>query len=139
MRATHNVVGARRSRDCHVLILAPLLGSLLSGPIMAESGPAKPNIVIILTDDLGYGDVGFHGCQDIPTPNLDRLAAEGVRCTNGYVSHPFCNPTRAGLITGRYQQRFGHENNPRFDPKDDIAGLPTRSTPWPKCWLGPAT
>ncbi len=61
---------------------------------------------------MGYADVGFHGCKDIPTPNLDALAASGVRFTSGYVSGPYCSPTRAGLLTGRYQQRFGHEFNP---------------------------
>ena len=61
---------------------------------------------------MGYADVGFHGCKDIPTPNLDALAEAGVRFTNGYVSGPYCTPTRAGLLTGRYQTRFGHEFNP---------------------------
>jgi len=84
----------------------------------------KPNIVVILADDLGYADVGFNGCKDIPTPNIDSLAKHGVRCSNGYVSHPFCSPTRAGLMTGRYQQRFGHENNPTFLPEDTKVGLP---------------
>jgi arylsulfatase A-like enzyme len=65
-----------------------------------------------LADDLGYADVGFHGCRDIPTPNIDALARGGVRCSNGYVSAPYCSPTRAGLLTGRYQQKFGHEFNP---------------------------
>lgn len=73
---------------------------------------AKPNILFIVGDDMGYADVGFHGCQDIPTPHLDALAASGVRFTNGYVSGPYCSPTRAGLMTGRYQERFGHEFNP---------------------------
>ena len=73
---------------------------------------AKPNIIIILADDMGYADVGFQGCRDIPTPHVDSLARNGVRCTNGYVSGPYCSPTRAGLLTGRYQQRFGHEFNP---------------------------
>lgn len=73
---------------------------------------AKPNILLIVGDDMGYGDVGFHGCKDIPTPNLDSLAVGGVRFTNGYVTGPYCSPTRAGLMTGRYQQRFGHEFNP---------------------------
>jgi arylsulfatase A-like enzyme len=72
----------------------------------------KPNIVFILGDDMGYADVGYHGCKDIPTPHLDQLAAGGVRFTNGYVSGPYCSPTRAGLLTGRYQTRFGHEFNP---------------------------
>jgi len=88
----------------------------------------RPNIVIILADDLGYADVGFQGCKDIPTPHLDALAKRGVRCSSGYVSHPFCSPTRAGLMTGRYQQRFGHENNPAWLPEDTKVGLPLSET-----------
>ena len=84
---------------------------------------AKPNIVIILADDLGYADLGFQGCHDIPTPHIDSLAQDGVRCANGYVSGPYCSPTRAGLLTGRYQQRFGHEFNPGPD-RDANFGLP---------------
>ncbi|MBN1422570.1 MAG: sulfatase [Planctomycetes bacterium] len=78
-----------------------------------EAPRRKPNIVVIVSDDQGYADVGVHGCRDIPTPNLDALARAGVRCTDGHVSCPVCSPTRAGLMTGRYQQRFGHEFNPR--------------------------
>lgn len=84
----------------------------------------KPNVLLIVADDLGYNDVGFQGSKEIPTPNLDALAAQSVRCTNGYVSHPFCSPTRAGLLTGRYQHRFGHENNPMWLPEDTKQGLP---------------
>jgi arylsulfatase A-like enzyme len=84
----------------------------------------RPNILVIVSDDHGYADVGFNGGKAVPTPHLDALAASGVRCTNGYVSHPFCSPTRAGLLTGRYQQRFGHENNPAHDPKNPALGLP---------------
>lgn len=72
----------------------------------------RPNILVIVGDDMGYADVGFHGCKDIPTPHLDALAASGVRFTNGYVTGPYCSPTRAGLLTGRQQTRFGHEFNP---------------------------
>jgi arylsulfatase A-like enzyme len=92
----------------------------------------RPNVLLILADDLGYADVGFNGCKDIPTPNLDRLATAGLRCTNGYVSHPFCSPTRAGLMTGRYQQRFGHENNPAWLPESTVAGLPLSQTTLPQ-------
>lgn len=73
---------------------------------------ARPNFLIILADDLGYGDLGVQGAKDVKTPHIDRLAQAGVRCTSGYVSGPYCSPTRAGLMTGRYQQRFGHEFNP---------------------------
>ncbi len=89
-----------------------------------QNEPAKPNVVIILTDDQGYADVGFNGCEDIPTPNLDRIAANGVVFTNGYVTHAVCGPSRAGLITGRYQDRFGFGRNPLFTPNDPSEGLP---------------
>jgi arylsulfatase A-like enzyme len=85
--------------------------------------PRKPDILVIVADDLGYADLGIHGCKDLPTPNLDALAARGVRCTDGYVSAPYCSPSRAGFLTGRYQTRFGHEFNPHEgDPKK--LGLP---------------
>lgn len=103
----------------HFIILLSLL--TLSLPTLAAG---KPNVLLILADDLGFADVGFNGCKDIPTPNLDSLAKSGVRCTQGYVSHPFCSPTRAGIMTGRYQQRFGHENNPFYDPASTREGLP---------------
>jgi arylsulfatase A-like enzyme len=87
--------------------------------------PARPNIVFIVADDLGYGDLGIHGCNDIPTPALDALMRDGVRCTNGYVSGPYCSPTRAGLMTGRYQTRYGHEFNPAGrGPAGRTHGLP---------------
>src|SRR5437762_11047726 len=84
--------------------------ALVSPSALAQSG--QPNIIVILADDLGYGDLGFNGCPDYPTPNIDSLTINGVRCSNAYVTHPFCSPSRAGLLTGRYQQRFGHENQP---------------------------
>ncbi len=84
----------------------------------------KPNVIIILTDDQGYGDVSFNGCKDIPTPNIDRIAANGVVFTNGYVSYAVCAPSRAGLITGRYQDRFGYSRNPLYRPFDETIGLP---------------
>ena len=69
----------------------------------------RPNIVLIITDDVGYGDLGSYGAPDVKTPNLDRLARSGVRLTDFYANGATCTPTRAGLITGRYQQRFGLE------------------------------
>ncbi len=83
-----------------------------AAPTIAAENKDRPNFVIIVADDLGYADLGVQGCKDIPTPNIDSMAAAGVRFTNGYVSCPVCSPTRAGLQTGRYQQRFGHELNP---------------------------
>ena len=80
--------------------------------IVAAEKNVRPNIVFIVADDLGYGELGCYGGKDIPTPNLDRLASVGVTFTNGYVTAPFCATSRAALLTGRYQTRFGFEFNP---------------------------
>ncbi len=72
---------------------------------------ARPNIIVILCDDLGYADVGFNGSKDIITPHLDQLATNGMVCSAGYVPHPFCGPSRAGLMTGRYPHTFGSQFN----------------------------
>lgn len=96
-------------------------------------GVRKPNIVLIVADDLGYGELGAYGGTEIPTPNIDSLADNGVRFTQGYVSCPVCSPTRAGLMTGRYQQRFGHEFNP--GPPEEAEpdfGLPRSETILPE-------
>ena len=98
-----------------------LLCSLLPTFSMADE---RPNILLILADDLGYGDVGFTGAKDIYTPNLDALAKNGVICKNGYVTHTYCGPSRAGLVTGRYQARFGMEINATNSPYDMYMGLP---------------
>jgi len=83
----------------------------ISASLAAQAPRRKPNIVVILADDLGYGELGFQGNSDFATPHLDSIANNGVRFTQGYVSAPFCCPSRAGLMTGRYQTRFGHELN----------------------------
>lgn len=98
-------------KSCLNLILMLLLAA---GAAPAE----RPNFLVILADDLGYADVGFNGSSEIETPVLDKLADHGVIFSNGYVTHPYCGPSRAGLITGRYQARFGMEinlTNARFD------------------------
>ena len=86
----------------------------------------RSNIVVLLADDLGYGELGCYGGTEIPTPHIDSLAREGVRFTSGYVTAPVCAPSRAGLLTGRYQQRFGFDQNAigaaNADPN---VGLPT--------------
>lgn len=84
---------------------------LLIADLRAEE--PRPNILVILADDLGWGELGCQGfTKEIPTPHIDSLASGGVRFTSGYVSGPYCSPTRAGLMTGRYQQRSCHEFNP---------------------------
>jgi arylsulfatase A-like enzyme len=100
-----------------------VLACSLASPSPAQqttARPAKvrrPNILLIVADDLGYGELGCQGHHDVPTPHIDSIARNGVRFTSGYVSCPVCSPTRAGLMTGRYQERFGHE----FNPLDDAA------------------
>src|SRR5687767_12961626 len=88
------------------------LAVLLLGIVSLATAADRPNILVIVADDLGYADLGIQGGQDVPTPHLDALAKSGVRCTSGYVSAPYCSPSRAGFLTGRYQTRFGHEFNP---------------------------
>jgi arylsulfatase A-like enzyme len=108
---------------CYLALCVSLLFHMAAYGWAAEA--RKPNILLIVGDDMGYGDIGVHGSKDIPTPNIDSLARNGVRCSSGYVSGPYCSPTRAALMSGRYQQRFGHEFNP--GPADQVQkdfGLP---------------
>lgn len=98
-------------------------------PALAQD--KKPNFIIILADDLGFADLSLNGSTQIPTPNIDRLAENGVNFTNGYVSGPVCSPSRAGMLTGRNQVTFGHDNNlggvqPGFD--EEYNGLPLTET-----------
>ncbi len=88
---------------------------LLFSLITVTGQTNKPNIIILLVDDAGYADFGFAGSKDLKTPNLDRLAANGVVFTDAHVSASVCGPSRAGIMTGRYQQRFGFECNPPRD------------------------
>lgn len=100
----------------------PLL--LLSG-VLLSAAERPPNILFIVADDLGYGELGAYGGKEIPTPHLDRLAAEGTRFTQGYVTASYCAPSRAALMTGRYQTRFGYESNPTgAQNADPRIGLP---------------
>src|SRR5688572_12834742 len=103
-----------------------------AAPHAQPAAPAKPNIVLIITDDVGYGDLGSYGAPDIKTPNIDSLAKAGTRFTQFYANGSTCTPTRAGLISGRYQQRaslerpLSHATTP-----DGKLGLPStgRSLP----------
>ncbi|MES2983082.1 MAG: sulfatase-like hydrolase/transferase [Verrucomicrobiota bacterium] len=107
-------------------IATAVIGTLLGAGHLFAATPAKPNVLYIVADDLGYGDLGVHGCKDIPTPNLDALAGEGVQFVNGYVTGTVCSPTRCALLTGRYQQRDGVGDWVR--PGTDVgmtAGVPT--------------
>ncbi|MEM9588019.1 MAG: sulfatase [Planctomycetota bacterium] len=109
-----------------VSLTAVLLGMIVphNAAICAAD---QPNIVILLADDLGYGELGCQGNDQIPTPHIDSIAAGGVRFTQGYVTGPNCSPSRAGLLTGKIPTRFGYEFNPIGPRNEDPAiGLPPK-------------
>ena len=115
----------RKALACLSILVAPLLTAGITAEQRSSNrgdatGSRKPNVVVILGDDLGYCDVSMYGCKEIPTPNIDSIGKNGIKFTNGYVTAPVCSPSRAGLMTGRYQQRFGFEFN--------AGPLPRRST-----------
>jgi len=97
----------------------PLISLFIALSVSAD----RPNIIVFMADDMGYADAGFSGATDIQTPNLDALADSGVVFKNGYVTHPFCAPSRAGFLAGRYQHRFGFEHNPPYDPSNPVSGI----------------
>ena len=101
-----------------------LLAALILGATSQAHAQRPPNVVLVMMDDLGYGDLGSYGASDIRTPNIDRLAREGVRLTDAYANGPVCTPTRAGLISGRYAQRAGLEWFLTIAPADRERGLP---------------
>src|SRR5882762_10165190 len=116
-----------------LLIIALFVTSALSSGAAQPNarGRTKPNVVLILMDDLGYGDIGSYGVKDARTPNLDRLAREGLRLTDAYANASNCSPTRAGLITGQYQQRYGIEWPLGAVAGDSARGLPATGASLP--------
>ncbi len=111
VRGVKNVRGGmKHSVFIQLAELATL--TAFASSVWAEPLERKPNILIILADDLGFGDVGFNGSVETPTPYIDSLAKNGIVCRNGYVSCSVCAPSRAGLLSGRYQNRLGFEDNP---------------------------
>lgn len=91
-------------------------GLLIPGAMVhaADAPKPKPNLLIILADDLGFADLGCQDSPDVKTPHIDSIAVNGVRCTAGYFTAPQCSPSHAGLLSGRYQKHFGHKGNPKF-------------------------
>jgi len=106
-------------------LFAPFAGSLHLGMASAAQAERKPNIIVILADDLGYADISAYGIKRINTPNIDRIGAEGIKFTDAYATAPVCGPSRAGLQTGRYPQRTGFEfnNGPARRDLDQGLGL----------------
>jgi arylsulfatase A-like enzyme len=106
-------------------VLALTMLAVVGRPVTAAE-PAHPNVVLILTDDQGYGDVGCYGATDVRTPNIDGLAREGLRFTNFYVSQPVCTASRASLLTGCYANRVGltgalnHTSNVGINPRETL-------------------
>lgn len=94
-----------------------------SSTVARAATEGRPNVLVLFTDDVNYGGFGFGGAKFGPTPNVDMLAADGVVFSNAYVTAPVCSPSRAGLVTGRYPSRFGHEFN--GGQKTEKDGLPT--------------
>ena len=126
----------RRSTSCNArIVLLACLSVAFCNVLSANQATddKRPNIVVIVADDLGYGETGMMGNRQIPTPHIDALANNGVRCLEGYVTSSYCSPSRAGLMTGRYQSRFGYDINPTG--KRNLlpgAGLPTSETTFVK-------
>lgn len=108
-----------------------ILAALILGASSQAQAQRQPNVVLVMMDDLGYGDLGSYGAPDVRTPNIDRLAREGVRLTDAYANGPVCTPTRAALISGRYQQRAGLEDVLTTSPADRELGLPALATSLP--------
>lgn len=102
-----------RPRAMAALLVAMAAAATLMAAVenQAVAADSKPNFVIFYSDDQGWGETGCYGNKEIPTPHIDSLAKNGVRFTQGYVAATYCSPSRAGLMTGRYPTRFGHENN----------------------------
>jgi len=99
----------RASAPLREVFLLPLIAALALCGTLTAADTARPNIVFVLVDDMGYADLGCMGARDIRTPNIDRLASEGLKFTNFYANAPVCTPTRTAFITGRWQQRVGLE------------------------------
>ncbi|MFG0287097.1 MAG: sulfatase [Rhodopirellula sp. JB044] len=95
----------------HILVMTYIVFCLAAITPTKTAAESRPRVIVILADDMGYADLGVTGCTEIRTPNIDQLSTDGVRFTAAYATASVCCPSRAGLLTGRYQQRFGHEFN----------------------------
>jgi arylsulfatase A-like enzyme len=118
----------------YTILVATFIGTVAQSAVVRGQGAsqqraAKPNVVLVMMDDLGYGDVGSYGAPDARTLNIDRLARQGVRLTDAYANGAVCTPTRAALMSGRYQQRFGLERV--LIESDSNIGLPASGSTLP--------
>ena len=120
-------------KQCRIILfLMGLFATVLGLSMTSEAAPnsaKRPNVIVLFADDLGYGELSCQGNKEIPTPHIDSIAANGVRFTDGYVSAPVCSPSRAGLMSGRYQARFGyHTNVMPHTAKGSNLGIPASET-----------
>ena len=124
MYITEHILCMNKSKNCILCCITIVLTFTFSISAAVES-TRMPNLIILLADDLGYGELGCQGNKEIPTPHIDGIAKRGVRFTQGYVTAPNCSPSRAGLLTGKYGTRFGHEFNPTGAKNEEPGfGLP---------------
>jgi len=116
-----------RSRFVGLILVLLLFGLLITSACsrLGETETGPPNFIILFADDLGYGDLGVYGHPTIHTPNLDRMAGEGMRFTQFYSAAPVCTPSRAGLLTGRLPIRSGMCGGRGVLFPDSDGGLPT--------------
>ena len=121
-------------------VMAAVLAVSAIGPAspLAADQPKKPNIIVILADDLGYADISAYGIHRIDTPNIDSIGAAGIKFTDAYATAPVCGPSRAGLNTGRYPQRTGFEynNGPARRDLDEGLGMAVGEIPLPQALRG---
>ena len=120
------------ARGAIAVLGVALAASVAPAQATARPAAARPAVVLVVMDDLGYGDIGSYGVPDAKTPNIDRLAREGVKLTQFYANGANCSPTRTGLITGRYQQRYGIEWPLGSVAGDSARGLPPAETSLPR-------
>jgi arylsulfatase A-like enzyme len=119
-----------------VVVLSSAQAAIAAAQRPPQQAARTPNVVLIMMDDMGYGDLGSYGARDVRTPHIDRLARDGVRLTDAYANGPVCTPTRAALISGRYQQRVGLEWALGQGPGDAERGLPVTGTSLPALLKG---
>jgi arylsulfatase A-like enzyme len=121
---TEHILSMNKFKNC-ILCCITIVLTFTFSISAAEESTRMPNLIILLADDLGYGELGCQGNKEIPTPHIDGIAKRGVRFTQGYVTAPNCSPSRAGLLTGKYGTRFGHEFNPTGAKNEEPGfGLP---------------
>jgi arylsulfatase A-like enzyme len=113
-----------RCKGWRVVVPVSVAVFVVLANLASTRGAEQPNLIIFYADDLGWGETGCQGNKDIPTPHIDSIATNGIRFTQGYVAATYCSPSRAGLLTGRYPTRFGHE----FNSVANVTGLHLNET-----------